>query len=52
MSEYDKLKEEFDQKVKELQSKCKHEKTRWHTNLLDSFAPETLKVCENCDKVI
>ena len=50
---YKKLKEEFDQKVKELQEKCPHTNTGWMGYM---WAPGhfggTAKICLDCQKIL
>ena len=55
-SDYEKLKEEFNKKVKKLQSECKHESSHWwveSSNMsLFRMTGYKLLVCDNCDKVL
>ena len=54
MKSYDKLKEEFDKKIEELQSKCSHKKTHWaeHWWALAHSSGYKVRVCDRCCKIL
>lgn len=52
MSEYDKLKGEFDQKVKELQDRCEHKEFAWQEErpLFAHSNRWQIRICLNCNR--
>ncbi len=54
MKDYNQLKEEFDEKVKELQDKCPHKKTHWaeHYWALAHSSGYKVRVCNRCHKIL
>jgi len=54
MNEYNKLKKEFERKVKELQERCEHKETFWAEQwwALGHGTGYAVKVCNNCFKTL
>jgi len=53
MGEYDKLRKEFELKVKRLQASCEHKEVEWMDYMWapGHFAGK-VKVCLNCNKIL
>ena len=54
MKTYKQLKREFDKKVKELQAKCPHKRTKWmeHWWAIGHSTGTRVKVCLRCNKIL
>jgi len=52
MNDYDKLKKEWEKKVKILQKKCKHKKSTWCDEwwAIGHSTGHRVRVCDNCSK--
>lgn len=54
MTTYKQLEREFKRKVKELQKKCKHKRTRWAKEWWALGHPtfHTVRYCLTCNKIV
>lgn len=52
MSTYNELKEEFEQKVKQLQEKCNHPRSKWYPQYwaIGHTTGYEVLICEICNK--
>lgn len=52
MKTYTDLEKEFEDKVKKLQSKCKHQKTTWCQQMwaMGHFSGYKVRICDICNK--